>query len=58
VATLTGHTARKTTALAAAALTQAVTGVTTVREHLTFDQDDTIPASTQATNQYAATSTL
>jgi CBS domain-containing protein len=44
VATLTGHTTRKSTALAAAALTEAVTGVTAVRERLTFDLDDTGPA--------------
>ncbi|MEU7875989.1 CBS domain-containing protein [Dactylosporangium sp. NPDC049140] len=41
VVTLTGHTARKTTALAAARLSEAVAGVTGVVDRLTFDIDDT-----------------
>jgi CBS domain-containing protein len=43
VVTLTGHTARRTTSLAAARLTEAVAGVTDVVDRLTFDLDDTIP---------------
>ena len=39
--TLSGHTPRKTTALAAVGLTEAVTGVTGVVNRLTFDTDDT-----------------
>jgi CBS domain-containing protein len=45
VVTLTGGTARRTTALAAAGLTQAVAGVTGVVDRLTFDIDDTAPAA-------------
>jgi CBS-domain-containing membrane protein len=44
VVTLTGHTERKTTAVAAARLTEAVPGVTDVVDRLTFDVDDTVPA--------------
>jgi hypothetical protein len=42
-ATLTGHTARRTTALAALRLTEAVPGVSGVVDELTFDTDDTAP---------------
>jgi hypothetical protein len=42
VVTLTGRTARRTTALAAARLTEAVAGVTDVVARLTFDLDDTV----------------
>jgi CBS-domain-containing membrane protein len=42
VVTLTGRTERKTTAVAAARLTEAVPGVTDVVDRLTFDVDDTI----------------
>ena len=42
-ATLTGHTARRTTALAARRLTEAVPGVSRVVDELTFDIDDTAP---------------
>jgi CBS domain-containing protein len=41
VVTLTGRTARRTTALAAVGLTEAVAGVTAVVARLTFDTDDT-----------------
>jgi CBS domain-containing protein len=41
---LTGRTGRKSTALAAVALTEAVAGVTEVVDRLTFDTDDTVPA--------------
>jgi len=41
VVTLTGRTARKTTAVAAVRLTAAVTGVTDVIDQITFDIDDT-----------------
>jgi CBS-domain-containing membrane protein len=41
VVTLTGRTARKTTAVAAARMTEAVPGVTDVVDLLTFDFDDT-----------------
>jgi CBS domain-containing protein len=41
VVTLTGRTRRKTTALAAARLTEAVAGVTAVVDRLTSDLDDT-----------------
>ncbi len=44
VVTLTGRTARKTIALAAARLTQTVAGVTDVIDRLTFDLDDTVMA--------------
>jgi CBS domain-containing protein len=44
VVTLTGRTARKTTALAAARLIEAVAGVTGVVDGLAFDVDDTIVA--------------
>jgi CBS domain-containing protein len=42
VVTLTGHTARKTTALAAVQLTEAVAGVTAVVDRLTSALDDTV----------------
>jgi hypothetical protein len=42
VATLTGRTERRTTAVAAARLTEAVPGVTDVVDRLSFDVDDTI----------------
>jgi CBS domain-containing protein len=44
VVTLTGRTARRTTALAAARLTEAVPGVTDVIDRLSFDLDDTVVA--------------
>lgn len=44
VVTLTGRTRRKTTALAAVALTEAVAGVTAVIDRLGFDTDDTVTA--------------
>jgi CBS domain-containing protein len=40
VVTLTGRTARRTTALAVVGLTEAVAGVTAVVDRLTFDLDD------------------
>lgn len=43
--TLTGHTTSKTTALAAARLTEAVPGVTDVTDRLAFDLDDTVTAT-------------
>jgi CBS domain-containing protein len=46
VVTLTGRTARRTTALAAARLTEAVAGVTAVVDRLTFDIDDTAAVAT------------
>jgi CBS-domain-containing membrane protein len=46
VVTLTGRTVRRTTALAATRLTEAVAGVTAVVDRLTFDLDDTIAAVT------------
>ncbi|RSM73817.1 hypothetical protein DMB66_02640 [Actinoplanes sp. ATCC 53533] len=45
VVTLTGHTARKTTAVVAARLTETVPGVTDVVDQLTFDLDDTVTAA-------------
>jgi hypothetical protein len=42
-ATLIGHTARRTTALAARRLTEAVPGVSRVVDELTFDTDDIAP---------------
>lgn len=42
--TLSGRTGRKTIALAAVGLTEAVPGVTGVVDRLTFDTDDTVPA--------------
>jgi len=42
VVTLTGRTGRKSTTLAAVALTTAVAGVTEVVDRLTFDTDDTV----------------
>jgi CBS domain-containing protein len=42
VVTLAGNTARKTTAVAAVRLTEAVPGVTDVVDRLTFDVDDTV----------------
>ena len=45
VVTLTGRAARKTTAVAAARLAEAVPGVTDVVDQLTFDVDDTITAA-------------
>jgi CBS domain-containing protein len=45
VVTLAGHTARKTTAVTAAQLTEAVPGVTAVVDQLTFDVDDTAAAT-------------
>jgi CBS domain-containing protein len=45
VVTLTGRTARRTTALAAARLTAAVAGVTDVVDRLTFDLDNTTAPS-------------
>jgi CBS domain-containing protein len=42
VATLTGQTARRTTALAAAALTAAIPGVVDVVDQLSFQDDDTV----------------
>jgi CBS domain-containing protein len=48
VVTLTGHTDRKTTAVAVARLTTTVPGVTDVVDLLTFDVDDTIEAAPRA----------
>jgi CBS-domain-containing membrane protein len=48
VVTLTGHTVRRTTALAATRLTEAVAGVTEVVDRLTFDIDDTATAADTA----------
>ncbi|MEU8233403.1 CBS domain-containing protein [Actinoplanes sp. NPDC048967] len=48
VVTLTGRTARRTTAVAAARLTAAVPGVTGVVDQLTFDLDDTAGATRPA----------
>ncbi len=45
VVTLTGGIQRKTTALAATGLTEAVPGVTAVVDQLTFDIDDTLPST-------------
>jgi CBS domain-containing protein len=45
VVTLEGRTARKTTAVTAAQLTEAVPGVTEVVDRLTFDVDDTVPVA-------------
>jgi BON domain/CBS domain len=45
VATLTGHTARRSTAVAAARVTETVPGVTEVVDQLTFDLDDTVMAT-------------
>lgn len=45
VVTLAGRTARRTTAVAAAQLTEAVPGVTDVVDRLTFDVDDTVAAA-------------
>jgi len=45
VLSLTGHTARKTTAVTAALLAEAVPGVTDVVDQVTFDADDTAPAA-------------
>ncbi|MFI7426864.1 CBS domain-containing protein [Micromonospora sp. NPDC049836] len=45
VVTLTGRAARKTTAVAAVQLTEAVPGVTGVVDQLTFDIDDTVAAA-------------
>jgi CBS domain-containing protein len=45
VVTLSGRTARRTTAVAAAQLTAAVPGVTGVVDRLTWDLDDTIAAN-------------
>jgi CBS domain-containing protein len=45
VVTLTRRTARKTTAVAAARLSEAVPGVTDVVDQLTFDVEDTIAAA-------------
>ena len=45
IVTLTGRTARRTTALAAARLTEAAAGVTGVVDRLTFDLDDTVAAA-------------
>jgi CBS domain-containing protein len=44
VVTLSGRTARRTTAVVAARLTEAVAGVTGVVDRLTFDVDDTVAA--------------
>ena len=44
VVTLTGHTGRRSTALAVVGLTGTVAGVTGVVDRLTFDADDTVPA--------------
>jgi CBS domain-containing protein len=44
VVTLTGRTTYKTTAVAAARLTEAVPGVTHVDDRLTFDVEDSVPA--------------
>jgi CBS domain-containing protein len=44
VVTLTGNTARKTTAVAAVGLAEAVPGVTAVVDRLAFDLDDTVAA--------------
>lgn len=44
VVRLTGRTVRKTTALAAVGLTEAVPGVTGVVNRLTYEVDDTLPA--------------
>jgi hypothetical protein len=48
VVTLTGRAARRTTALAAARLTEAVAGVTGVVDRLAFDIDDTAAAAKPA----------
>jgi BON domain-containing protein len=45
VVTLTGRTARRTTAITAVPLTAAVAGVTAVIDRLSFDTDDTITAA-------------
>jgi CBS domain/BON domain len=45
VVTLTGRTARRTTAVTAARLTEAVAGVTAVIDRLAFDIDDTAAAA-------------
>jgi hypothetical protein len=42
VVTLSGRTARRTTALAAAALAEAVPGVSGIVDRLAFDTDDTV----------------
>jgi CBS domain-containing protein len=44
VVTLAGRTARRSTAVAAVRLTEAVSGVTRVVDRLTFDTDDTVRA--------------
>jgi CBS domain-containing protein len=51
VVTLTGHTARKATAVAVARLTATVPGVTEVVDLLTFDVDDTVTATPRATER-------
>jgi CBS domain-containing protein len=51
VATLTGHTARKTSAVAVARLTATVPGVTDVVDLLTFEVDDTVTSAPQATER-------
>jgi CBS domain-containing protein len=48
VVTLTGRTGRRTTALAAARLTEAVAGVTGVVDRLAFDIDDIVAAAEPA----------
>jgi hypothetical protein len=50
VATLSGHTARKTTALAAVALTAAIPGVVDVVDELSFQDDDTVTAAQARTD--------
>jgi signal-transduction protein with cAMP-binding, CBS, and nucleotidyltransferase domain len=52
VVTLTGRTARKTTAVAVARLTATVAGVTDVVDLLTFDVDDTVTAAPRATERH------
>jgi CBS domain-containing protein len=49
VVTLTGRTVHRTTAIAAARLTEAVPGVTDVVDRLGFDLDDTVAATVPAT---------
>lgn len=48
VVTLSGHVARRTTALAATGLTEAVAGVAAVVDRLAFDIDDSITTSAPA----------
>jgi CBS-domain-containing membrane protein len=50
VVTLTGHTVRRSTAVAAAGLTETVPGVTDVDDRLTYDVDDTAPRAAEKAN--------